>query len=806
MEPVKLISRTPVSHCGPPFPLYVKAEKAGALTSGNCLIVAPTATGKSYIGRTILEEAVRRKEPGVHAYLVPYRALAAEMYDSFIRETEQKDIRCRVKISTGDHKDPFYPGDTDILVATFETFSALLSSPDLRVGRVVVDEIHLLADESRGPALEGLLVRLKTWRKPKSLCALSAVVSNPEELAGWLEVPLILGSTEDRSVRVEFRCEVEEDIPGRLAREVELILKAGEQAIIFCRSKAASQKVSRELSEVVMPFLTEEDKRALREIAYRSTDDEEEAAELAELMSDGVTYHHAGLSRDGRKAVETAFRQRHLKVISCTPTLAAGVNLPARLVVVSDVYRTEFVRGRPRNVVLSTGELLNMLGRAGRPGQVDAGTGLALMEPKVMKPTEIETMQLAIRDGTGNPVTSRLPDSFDALMRFILSVICDRGEATLENITGAVEASLWYYQDPRPLSFDRPVQADIMEDIPSFARARGLEVTNVGVIPDGVAGSVVSGGNVYEFSLKVSGLDCSCPAKTKYYPWEVCKHLACAINTLLFSDDVDEEVRNRALYVSAHLFTRTLDVGTKIQVALRLLKAWGLVEDIAGGFAPTKVGEIAARSGLDMLLLRTARDRLIACSNTPPADEAASWLVEDFFSEEKKRQKWLSAIRQWIRETPEDKMKLPEKYRGDFERQLEQLRELAMVYSEIARALGKRDLSKAFRTAGGCILYGVAPELVPLAALRIRGLGRARCRFLHDQRGIKSLEDLAAADPKRLAGSTVPHAYAAAWVERAREMLKSRRAVSVSPSDAQKDQIDEFLASFGADRLMFENA
>ncbi|HHY37363.1 MAG TPA: hypothetical protein GX507_00275 [Clostridia bacterium] len=115
-------------------------------------------------------------------------SLAAEMYDSFIRKTEQKGIRCRVKISTRDHKDPFYPGDTDILVATFETFSPLLSSPDRGVGRVVVDEIHLLADESRGPALEGLLVRLKTWREPKSLCALSAVVSNPEELAGWLGV------------------------------------------------------------------------------------------------------------------------------------------------------------------------------------------------------------------------------------------------------------------------------------------------------------------------------------------------------------------------------------------------------------------------------------------------------------------------------------------------------------------------------------------------------------------------------------------------------------------------------------------
>ena len=203
--------------------------------------------------------------------------------------------------------------------------------------------------------------------------------------------------------------------------------------------------------------------------------------DLVDLLSDGVTYHHAGLSRDARAAVEAAFRGHHLKVISCTPTLAAGVNLPARLVVVKDVFRT-------RRVVLSTGELLNMLGRAGRPGKVESGSGLALVESKLMDDEEFSRLQIAIMDGTGNH----------------------------------------------------------------------------------------DGGH------------------PQFRPRETCKHLACAIHTLLFDEGVEPEVRNRALYACMHRFRRTLDLGTKIGVALRLLAEWGLIEQVPGALAATGVGAIAS--------------------------------------------------------------------------------------------------------------------------------------------------------------------------------------------------------------------
>lgn len=310
------------THAISTFPLFERARERGALDTGDALIVAPTATGKSYIGRAILRQAVARGEPGTHAYLVPYRALASEMYDSFQRELEHDRIEARVRVTTGDHTDPIYPQETDILVATYERFAGLLRMPDLIVGRVVADEIHLVADQTRGPVVEGLLARMKAHKRPRSLCALSAVVANPEELGDWLGVPVVLGESSDRTVEVDFHCKTAGDLDGQLTGELLSVLEQNEQAIVFCHSKAASQRLARDLKDAVGEFLTEADNQALRDLAARMGEDDEDAQDLLELLSGGIAFHHAGLSRESRLAVETAFRNRHLKAIACTPTLA----------------------------------------------------------------------------------------------------------------------------------------------------------------------------------------------------------------------------------------------------------------------------------------------------------------------------------------------------------------------------------------------------------------------------------------------------------------------------------------------------
>jgi replicative superfamily II helicase len=786
---------------GAVFPLFEKATKAGVLDSGDGLIVAPTATGKSYIGRAIIRRAIQRGEKGVNAYLVPYRALAAEMYDSFLRELQEEGIGATVRLATGDHTDPIHPEETDILVATYERFSSLLRLPQLVLGRVVIDEVHLVADETRGPTLEGLIARMKSHKRPRSICALSAVVSNPEKLASWLGVPLVRGEAADRTVAVELVCEVVDDVAARLRNELLSVIESGEQAIVFCRSKPSSQRLARDLKEDVSAFLSQDDILALRAVALSEAEDDEEAAELTELLSGGVAFHHAGLSRESRRAVETAFRQKHLKVIACTPTLAAGVNLPARLVVVRDVFRTELVRGFWHKVTLSTGELLNMLGRAGRPGQVESGRGLALVEEGDLPNEEVAELRVGIEAGQGNPVRSQLPESFDALMRFLLAVVADRGEVTLSDLSLAFRQSLWFHERPEEIRFDRPFADDIMEDIPAYKRvSTDMRVDRVWTVADGVAGLVVSGDHSYNFSLRFSGEACSCPARAKWRRQDFCKHLALVVHELLFSGHVDAEIRNRALYAAAHRFRRTLDLGTKIAEAVELLCAWKLMEKVPGGYRVTPVGALAAGSFLDLLLIRTAEARIRSIRGKPTPIDVAGWVIEDYFADESRVEKWRAAVTPWMSEVDVKKIRLPEKYRGDFERGLEELGNVSMLYGEIAASLGKIELAEECRRARGCLQYGVAPELIPLAALRIPQLGRARCRALY-KAGIGSLEQLA---DRAFALRVVPKSlepWLTRWVDAAGKILHGRARISRAPEDQRNKEVDDFLSSFRVDQL-----
>jgi replicative superfamily II helicase len=671
---------------------------------------------------------------------------------------------------------------------------------------VVVDEVHLVADQSRGAVLEGLLARLRFHKRPKSLCALSAVVANPEALGKWLGIPVVLGDKTDRMVQVEFCCEVAEDGDGTLSEELESTLEEGEQAIVFCRSKAVSQGLTRDLKSLVAEFLTEEDEEALDKLAHAMTEDDDDAQDLLQRLSGGIAFHHAGLSRESRNAVEKAFRDRHLKVIACTPTLAAGVNLPARLVVVRDVFRMEFVRGYPRRVILSTGELLNMLGRAGRPGHVKHGRGVAIVVKDFMDEEELADLQAAILDGKGNPVKSRMPDSFDSLMRFLLATAADRGETTPAHFEKAVKHTLWYHEQPEEITYGRPFKEDIMEDIPKFKDVtRKIRVDGVWSVPDGVAGSIISeskrGAHTYSFDIRFSGVECTCPAKAKWRRKEVCKHLACTIHYLLFSGKVDRETRSRALYAAAHHFRRTLDLGTKIHEAVRLLCLWRLLEPLPDSFRATPLGEVAAGSSLDLLLIRTAHDRIREVEGVPTIKDVAFWVIGDYFADERKRERWFRAVEPWLAEVDLKRIKLPEKFRGDFERGLENLGHLTSLYGEIATSLGKPDVAEVCRLARGCLQYGVAPEIIPLAALRIPQLGRARCRFLHDDRGIRSLDDLAHANPEHLRGPRAPLSLTRQWVDAARAMWERRNEIVAAPEQERDREVDDFLANFKVDQI-----
>ncbi|MCE4628103.1 MAG: helix-hairpin-helix domain-containing protein, partial [Desulfurococcales archaeon] len=166
--------------------------------------------------------------------------------------------------------------------------------------------------------------------------------------------------------------------------------------------------------------------------------------ELAALLRRGVAYHHAGLSSEQRRIIEDAFRRGGVAVLHATPTLAAGVNLPARLVVIEEYYRFEDGMRRPIPVF----EYKQLSGRAGRPGYDDEGLSV-IVAARSDSPEEVASYYIL---GPVEEVRSRL-GSPRGLRHALLSLLT-RGPASIESIESFLGATLQSRQDPHG-SLDR---------------------------------------------------------------------------------------------------------------------------------------------------------------------------------------------------------------------------------------------------------------------------------------------------------------------------------------------------------------
>jgi helicase len=189
------------------FPLVAKARERGVFDRKCAFISAPTGTGKSWLGQEILSHYLDHKPGGtVNTYLVPYRALAEEVFESLKKRCGG---RFTVRIATGDYKDPIEFSKTDVLVATYEKFLALLhrrSEANPYVPFVVImDEFHLVGEPSRGPRVEAVISRILTSKIDVLFYPLSAVVGNPNLITEWLETDWVEGKEQDRVVKVTYR-------------------------------------------------------------------------------------------------------------------------------------------------------------------------------------------------------------------------------------------------------------------------------------------------------------------------------------------------------------------------------------------------------------------------------------------------------------------------------------------------------------------------------------------------------------------------------------------------------------------------
>lgn len=378
------------------FPPQIDAIKAGALDGKTCVLASPTASGKTLVAELCAMKHILELG-GKVLYLTPLRALASEKYEEFKKYTKlekEKGQKIKIAISTGDYdsSDPWL-GRYDIIICTNEKADSLLRHRARwmsGISLVVADEVHLLSDVERGPTLEVVLARLLQINPKAQILALSATIRNADEIAEWLKATSI--TTEWRPVKLKEGVYLLGEMvfsDGSASRISEVyhdpalnmamhILKQRGQALIFAETRKMAVSIANRAAAAVRKTLSKPEQRTLKTISdqiLRAGERTRVSNLLAELIVNGVAFHHAGLHSAQRRIIEDAFREGRIKVLAATPTLAAGVNLPARVVVIHSYERYESGYGHYPIPVL---EYKQMAGRAGRPKYDDIGEALLI--------------------------------------------------------------------------------------------------------------------------------------------------------------------------------------------------------------------------------------------------------------------------------------------------------------------------------------------------------------------------------------------------------------------------------------------
>ncbi|MCL2333546.1 MAG: DEAD/DEAH box helicase [Candidatus Methanoplasma sp.] len=420
-----------------------QADALPAALSGRNLIAAmPTASGKSIIGFIPAVNTVMRKG-GKVLYIVPLKALASEKKEELDKFSE---LGIKVMMSTGDlDSDDGRLADADIIVATSEKADSMMRHGSKwmdEVRLVIADEIHLIHDPGRGPTLEVILTKMLRKNKGMQIIALSATISNAEDLARWLDAELVTSDWRPIALRegVYFNGEITFDdnssveVPqskDNIWDMMEQTVRGGGQCMVFVNTRRSSESLAVKYSDKMKAFAGNDLSDKERDILEGDTEATSVGKKLSACVKCGMAFHNAGLTYKQRKFVEDNFRNGSIKCIVATPTLAAGINLPARRVIVRDTYRFESNAG---NVPISVMEVKQMCGRAGRPGYDPYGEAVLvsksysdyehLMEDYIMHDTERLTSKL------GNETTLR---------SHILGLIATGDADTEDGIVGFME-------------------------------------------------------------------------------------------------------------------------------------------------------------------------------------------------------------------------------------------------------------------------------------------------------------------------------------------------------------------------------
>lgn len=414
------------------------------LLKGEHLVVsAPTSSGKTMIGElAALKGAIERKRT---FFLLPLKALVNDKHQYFIRTYGEFGLRTiRATGEIADDIPALMRGQYDICLMTYEKFAALVvGAPHIlnQVGTVVVDEVQMIADDTRGANLEFVMTLLRMRRREgvePQLVALSAVIGDTNGLERWLDarllrrnerpVPLDEGILRgDGSFRFIDPNGEEKGLTPFVERQwgkgtsqdwviplVRKLVSEGKQVIVFREERGSARGCALYLArELGLPPA----EAALE--ALPTGDPSNASRDLRTALAGGVAFHMSDLDRTERRVIEEQFRTpgTTLRVIAATTTLAMGVNTPAEAVVIVGLAHP------PDDTPYSVAEYKNMVGRAGRLGFADRGTSYLL----ALTPHEEEYFWARYVRGVPEDIRSRfLADDTDPRSLIIRVLVAAR--------------------------------------------------------------------------------------------------------------------------------------------------------------------------------------------------------------------------------------------------------------------------------------------------------------------------------------------------------------------------------------------
>ncbi|CAK7303301.1 Probable ATP-dependent DNA helicase HFM1 [Vulpes lagopus] len=386
---------------GPTFSVASQPHEVQAMTimqllytDRNFVICAPTGSGKTVafelaITRLLMEVPLPWSNIKI-VYMAPIKALCSQRFNDWKEKFGPIGLNC--KELTGDTvmDDLFEIQHAHIIMTTPEKWDSMTrkwrdNSLVQLVRLFLIDEVHVVKDENRGPTLEVVVSRMKTVQSlsppsenstviPMRFVAVSATIPNAEDIAEWLsdgERPAVCLKMDEkhRPVKLQkvvlgFPCgsnQTEFKFDLTLNYKIAGVIQTysdQKPTLVFCATRKGVQQAASVLVKDAKFIMAVEQKQRLQKYAYSIRD-----SKLRDILIHGVAYHHAGMELSDRKVVEGAFTVGDLPVLFTTSTLAMGVNLPAHLVVIKSTMH--YAGGMFEEY--SETDILQMIGRAGRP-------------------------------------------------------------------------------------------------------------------------------------------------------------------------------------------------------------------------------------------------------------------------------------------------------------------------------------------------------------------------------------------------------------------------------------------------------